>query len=152
MVDKHTTKDTPDNVVALPTHKFTDEQALNWIRERGCVTAPASHLARVWGWHERSTRRRLERWNRARLIRRKGKLITVVTLKSDTPIPAKRTANGQTQTEKTDTGRRISDTNKDSRSDAPRLADWTVHAKAASEVKLLEPAPDVTSLMQAPPN
>src|SRR5713226_3591749 len=87
MTDQNTTtQDTPDNVVALRTQQFSEAQALAWLRERGRITAPASHLARVWGWHERRTRRRLDCWKLAGLIRRKGKLITVVATKSATPI------------------------------------------------------------------
>src|ERR1700720_1880205 len=98
MLDQNaTTKDTPDNVVALRMQQFSDEQALAWLRERGRLTAPASHLARVWGWPERRTRRKLDSWQLAGWIRRKGKLITVVAAKSDTLISVKRTANGQAQ-------------------------------------------------------
>src|ERR1700720_4111401 len=118
MLDQNaTTKDTPDNVFALRTQQFSDEQALAWLRERGRITAPASHLARVWGWHERRARRKLESWNLAGLIHRKGKLITVVVAKSDTPIPVKRTANGQAQTEQADAGCATLDTNSDLKSD-----------------------------------
>src|SRR5947209_9477533 len=116
MTDKSTTgKDTPDNVVVLNTQRYSDEQAFTWLRDRGRITAPASHLARVWGWPERRTRRKLDSWHFAGWIRRKGKSITVVAAKSDTPISVKRTANGQMQTEHADVGRRISDTNKDLR-------------------------------------
>jgi hypothetical protein len=113
-----TPKDTPDNVVVLPTQQYSEEQALTWLRERGRITASASHLARVWGWHERRTRRKLESWEHAGLIRRKRKSIRFVAAKSDTLISPKRTANGHAQTEKADDRRKISDTNK---SDMPVL-------------------------------
>src|SRR5258708_29339517 len=122
MVDLNTTaKETPDNVFALPTQQFSDEQALAWLRERGRITAPASHLARVWGWPERRTRRKLDSWNHAGLIRRKRKLITVVAAKSDTPISVKRTPNGQAQTEQADAGYPTSDMNAAPKSDTPIL-------------------------------
>jgi hypothetical protein len=102
MVDQNTTIDTLDNVIALRTPQFTDEEALAWLKERRRITASASHLARVWGWPERRTRRQLDRWKLAGLIRRKGKSITVIAAKSDTPISAKRTASGQARTRQTD--------------------------------------------------
>src|SRR5258708_1714012 len=118
MLDQNiTTNDTPGNVVALRTQQFSDEQALAWLQERGRITASASHLARVWGWHERRTRRKLESWEGAALIRRKGKLITVVAAKSDTPISVKRTGNGQARTKRTDAGAETSDTKADLKSD-----------------------------------
>jgi hypothetical protein len=130
MLDQNTsTKDIPDNVVALPTQQFNDEQALAWLRERGCITAPASHLARVWGWHERRARRKLDSWKLAGLIRRKGKSITVVAAKSDTPISVKRTANGHAQTEQVDAGRATSDTNVNLKSDTPTLVSRTGRSK-----------------------
>jgi hypothetical protein len=153
MLDQDTaTNDTADNVVAWRMQQFSDEQALAWLRERVRITAPASHLARGWGWHERRTRRKLQSWERAGLIRRKRKSISVVAAKPDTPISPKRTANGHTQTEKADGGGRASDTNKDLRSDTPILADRTVRAEAASEAKLSEPAPTVTPLVPLRPH
>ena len=122
MVDQNTTtQDTPDNIVALRTRQFSDEQALAWLRERGRITAPASDLARVWGWHERRARRKLDSWKHAGLIRRKGKLTTVVAAKSDAPIFAKRTANGQAKAEQADADPATSDTNAALKSDTPIL-------------------------------
>jgi len=131
MLDQDTTtNDTADNVVAWRTQQFSDEQALAWLRERGRITAPASHLARVWGWPERRTRRKLDSWNHAGLIRRKRKLITVVAAKSDTPISVKRTANGQAQTEQADAGYPTSDTNAAPKSDTPILLNRTSRSRA----------------------
>jgi hypothetical protein len=133
MVDQNITIDTLDNVVALRTPQFTDQEALAWLRERGSITASASHLARVWGWPERRTRRQLDRWKLAGLIRRKGKSITVVAAKSDTPVSAKRTASGQARTLQTDVTCATSDTNAGLKSDVPPLVDRTVRAKARAE-------------------
>jgi hypothetical protein len=152
MVDLNTTaKETPDNVFALPTQQFSDEQALAWLRERGRITAPASHLARVWGWPERRTRRKLDSWNHAGLIRRKRKLITVVAAKSDTPISVKRTANGQAQTEQADAGYPTSDTNAAPKSDTPILLNRTSRSSASRQSGLLELPPERTPLVPLPP-
>jgi hypothetical protein len=150
MTDQNTTtQDTPDNVVALRTQQFSDEQALTWLRERGRITAPASHLARVWGWPERRTRRKLDSWKFAGWIRRKGKLITVVAAKSDTPISVKRTANGHAQTEQAD--RATSDTDVDLKSDTPTLVNRTGRSKAPPEVGLPQLPPKTTPLVPLPP-
>jgi hypothetical protein len=152
MLDRHTTtKDTPDNVVALPTQEFSDEQALGWLRERGRVTTPASHLARVWGWHERRTRRKLDSWARAGVIRRKRKLITVVAAKSDAPISAKRAGNGQPQKEQADAGCATSDANANFKSDTPTSAKRTGHSKGSPESGLLELPPERTPLVPLQP-
>src|SRR5262249_44975465 len=139
------TNDVPDNVVSLRTQPFTDEQALAWLREHGRITAPASHLARVWGWPERRTRRKLDSWNLAGRIRRKGKLITVVAPKSDMPISVKRTANGQAQADA------ISDTNVDLKSDTPTSVKRTGRSKAPPEAMLPELPPERTPLVPLPP-
>jgi hypothetical protein len=153
MLDQNTsTKDIPDNVVALLTQQFSDEQALAWLRERGCITAPASHLARVWGWHERRARRKLDSWKLAGLIRRKGKSITVVAAKSDTPISVKRTANGQAQTKQADdAGRATSDTNVNLKSDTPTLVNRTGRSKVPPEAGLPELPPETSPLVPLPP-
>jgi hypothetical protein len=152
MTDQNTTtQDTPGNVVALRTPQFSEAQALAWLRERGRMTAPASHLARVWGWPERRTMRKLDSWQRAGLVRRKGKLITVVAAKSDTPISVKRTANGQAQTEQADTGCATSDTNADLKSDTPTSVKRTGRSKAPPEAGLPELPPERTPLVPLPP-
>jgi hypothetical protein len=153
MLDRHTTtEDTPDNVVALPTQEFSDEQALAWLRERGRVTTPASHLARLWGWHERRTRRRLNSWKRSGLIRRKGKLITVVAAKSDMPISVKRTANGRARTKQPDAGAETSDTKAYLKSDTPTLANRTDGSEAPPEAVFPEPSPETTPSVPLPPS
>jgi hypothetical protein len=152
MVDQHaTTKDTPDNVVALRTPQFSEEEALAWLRERGHITAPASHLARVWGWGERRTRRKLDSWKLAGLIHRKRKLITVVAAKSDTPISVKRTANGHAQTEQADAGCATSDTNAGFKSDTPNLVSRTGRSKAPPEAGLTALPPERTPLVSLSP-
>src|SRR5712672_240671 len=152
MIDQNTTtQDTPDNVVALRTQQlFSEEQALAWLRERGRISAPASHLARVWSWGERRTRRKLDGWKLAGLIRRKGKLITVVATKSDTPISGKRTANGHAQTEQADAGWATSDTNADLKSDTLTSVNRTSRSNARFDVELRELPPDATPLVRLP--
>ena len=148
MIDQNTTtQDTPDNVVALRSQQFSEAQALAWLRERGRITAPASHLARVWGWPERRTRRKLDSWKLAGLIRRKGKLIAVVAAKSDTPISVKRTANGQAQTEQADANCATSDTNVNLKSDTPTLVNRTGRSKAPPDAGLPELPPETTPLV-----
>jgi hypothetical protein len=151
MVDQNTTIDTLDNVIALRTPQFTDQEALAWLRERGRITASASHLARVWGWPERRTRRQLERWTLAGLIRRKGKLITVVAPKSDAHNSVKRTANGQARTKQADADRATSDTNADLKSDKPISVKRTSPSKGSPESGLLELPPERTPLVALQP-
>ena len=152
MVDQNTTtQDTPDNIVALRTRQFSDEQALAWLRERGRITAPASDLARVWGWHERRARRKLDSWKLAGWIRRKGKLITVVPAKSDTPISVKRTANGQAQTEQADANCATSDTYAALKSDTPTSVNRTGRSKVPPEAGLPELPPETSPLVPLPP-
>ena len=115
------------------------------------MTAPAPHLARVWGWPERRTRRKLDSWLRAGVIRRKGKLITVVAAKSDTPISVKRTANEQAQTEQADTRCATSDTNADLKSDTPTSVKRTGRSRASTEAGLPELPRERTLLVPLPP-
>jgi hypothetical protein len=151
MVDQYTTKDTPDNVVALRMQQFSDEQALSWLRERGRISTPASHLARVWGWGERRTRRKLDSWKLAGLIRRKRKLIIVVAAKSDMPISVKRTANGQVQTDHADAGCATSDTNADPKADRPTSVKRTGRSKAPFDGARPELPPERTTLVPLAP-
>jgi hypothetical protein len=152
MTDQNTTtQDTPDNVVALRTQQFSEAQALAWLRERGRITAPASHLARVWGWHERRTRRKLDSLARAGVIRRKRKLITVLAGKSDTPISAKRTGNGQAQTEQADVGCATSDANANFKSDTATSVKRTDRPKGSPVSGLPELAPERTLLVPLQP-
>jgi hypothetical protein len=122
----------------------------------GCESVDASpHLLPTWhgcvGWHERRARRKLDNWRLAGLIRRKGKLITVVAAKSDTPISVKRTANGQAQTEQADAGRATSDTNVNLKSDTPTLVNRTGRSKAPPEAGLPQLPPERTPLVPLPP-
>lgn len=138
MVDQNTTIDTLDNVITLRTPQFSDEEALTWLRERGRITVPASHLARIWGWPERATRRKLERWERARLIRRKGKLVKVVAAKSDTPVAAKRTPNGHAQKQYAAADCATLDTNAALKLDTPNVVGRTSRSKPSAQDALLE--------------
>jgi hypothetical protein len=144
MTDQNTTIDRLENVIALRTPQFTDEEALAWLRERGRITASASHLARVWGWPERRTRRQLDQWKLAGLIRRKGKSISVDAAKSDTPISAKRTVSGQVRAHQTDATCVTSDTNVGHKSDVPPLVDRKGRAKALAESVLPQLLPEAT--------
>jgi len=151
MVEQYTTTNhTPDNVVALPTQQFSDEQALAWLRERGRITVPASHLARAWGWPERRTRRKLDSWNRAALIRRKGKLIAVVAMKSDTRVPARRTPNGHAQTQYAAVGCATSDTNVAHQLDTQTFLK-RASAKPSPQIAPLKLPADAKPLVPLPP-
>jgi hypothetical protein len=65
-----------DNLIAL--HPLSEYDALEWLRAGKRITASGEELARRWGWDGARVRRRLEAWNRAGYIRRRGKTITVV--------------------------------------------------------------------------
>jgi hypothetical protein len=49
---------------------FTDQEALEWLREQRVVLAADAELADLWGWNEAKVKRKLQVWtNDGRLYR-----------------------------------------------------------------------------------
>jgi hypothetical protein len=85
-----------DNVT--PIRALDEEAALAWLRAQpgASTTLPAAELARRWGWQEHRVRRRLNAWQKAGLVRRRGRVVqavgtavvpTVNPTPNRTPIP-----------------------------------------------------------------
>jgi hypothetical protein len=85
------------------------------------------------------------------LIRRKGKLITVVAAKSDTPISVKRTANGQVQAEQAVAGQATSDTTTVLKADRPTSAKRTGRSTAPPDWELPELSSERALLVRLQP-
>jgi len=64
----------------IPVRPLDEEAALEWLRALpgGSTTLPAAALARRWGWPEHRARRRLNAWQRAGLVRRRGRVVMAV--------------------------------------------------------------------------
>jgi hypothetical protein len=72
--------DTPANIV--PIQPLTEEAALAWLRSQptGRTDLPNTEIGRRWGWPEHRVRRRLNAWQKAGLVRRRGRAITAVEI------------------------------------------------------------------------
>jgi hypothetical protein len=58
------------------TRVFSPDEALAFVIERGVITMPIAELAAAWGWpHCAQVYRALDRWARAGLIERRGRVI-----------------------------------------------------------------------------
>src|SRR5258705_6581649 len=64
----------------IPVRPLDEEAALEWLRSQsgGSTTLSAAALARRWGWPEHRARRRLNAWQRAGLVRRRGRAVVAV--------------------------------------------------------------------------
>src|SRR5258707_7275746 len=74
----------------IPVRPLDEEAALDWLRVQpsGSTTLSAAALARRWGWPEHRARRRLNAWQRAGLVRRRGRVVMAVASTVDpTPDP-----------------------------------------------------------------
>jgi hypothetical protein len=69
---------TETNIV--PVRPLSDEAALEWLQSQpgSSTTLPAAALARRWGWPEHRARRRLDTWQKAGLVRRRGRVVSAV--------------------------------------------------------------------------
>jgi hypothetical protein len=62
-----------------PIRPLTDEGALDALRQAGGLTTlSAAELGRRWNWPEHRVRRRLKAWQKAGVVRRRGRLLAVV--------------------------------------------------------------------------
>src|SRR5882672_6671595 len=74
----------------IPVRPLGEEAALEWLRSQsgGSTSLSAAALARRWGWPEHRARRRLNAWQRAGLVRRRGRVVMAVASTVDpTPDP-----------------------------------------------------------------
>jgi hypothetical protein len=73
-------RDTPANIV--PIQPLAEEAALASLRSQptGRTDLPNTEIGRRWGWPEHRVRRRLNAWQKAGLVRRRGRAITAVEI------------------------------------------------------------------------
>lgn len=84
----------PDpNVVAFRT--LSDDEAIEWLRTQpdGRIRATAAELGRRWNWHRQRVGRRLDAWQKAGLVKWRGRTVTAlavdgVTGNVTTPVTA----------------------------------------------------------------
>jgi hypothetical protein len=71
---------TDASVTAL--HPLTEDAALNWVRSQpgSSTTLAAAELGRRWRWPEHRVRRRLNAWQKAGMVRRRGRAVVAVEI------------------------------------------------------------------------
>jgi hypothetical protein len=116
-----------------PIRPLTDEFALAWIagQEDGQTNLRPAELARRFGWSRQRTGRRLDAWEKTGQIRRRGRVIIVVS--GSTAIADKGSLPARTN-----------------RADSVDVKPNSVSAQADSSIRFAAPVPASMSAMYAP--